>query len=139
MSTVFVGGWIVFMGYRLFTTGVFERAGDLKAAWGENHLELKQAAPGTIFALFGAAILAIAIYKGVSYEQTESSGVVPRIISVSADYGTPQHEEMMKMIETLIDGGDLDSDQKNQLLEWTRTKKTKIWAKEIWPSDDVTS
>lgn len=50
-----------YMGYRLFVRGLFANAGELKAAWGERKLVLKQAAPGTFFALFGAAIVMYSI------------------------------------------------------------------------------
>ena len=139
MSLVLVGGWIVFMGYRLFTTGMFESASDLKLAWGENYLVLKQAAPGTIFALFGAAILAFSIFKGVFYEQTESSGSVSQPMDFSNIFGSTHQDEMLALIETLIDGGDLDSDQKTKLLEWVNTKKTTIRAFKEPPSDENTS
>ena len=47
-----LGFGFAYLGYKLFVKGVYERAGELKAAWGDKNLVLKQAAPGTFFALF---------------------------------------------------------------------------------------
>jgi hypothetical protein len=46
------------MGYRLFKLGYFEKAGELKAAYGSNHLLVKQVAPGVFFAMLGALMVA---------------------------------------------------------------------------------
>lgn len=71
--TILVGCLIVYLGYRLFNVGIFQKAGELKAAWGERNLTLKQASPGTFFVLFGASIIAISIWRGVNISQTNSS------------------------------------------------------------------
>jgi hypothetical protein len=62
---IFIGLCFAYFGYSLFRRGVFERAGDLRAAWGERHLVLKQAAPGTFFALFGALVISASVWRGV--------------------------------------------------------------------------
>ncbi|MBS0261392.1 MAG: hypothetical protein JSS02_05500, partial [Planctomycetes bacterium] len=49
--------------------GVFERAGDLKAAWGDKHLTIKQAAPGTFFAVFGAIIVTVSLCRPVLFKE----------------------------------------------------------------------
>ena len=49
----------LYMGFRLFRLGFFEKAGDLKAAWGEHRLILKQAAPGSFFAVLGAVVMVV--------------------------------------------------------------------------------
>lgn len=56
------------MGYRLFVKGIWGHAGEMEAEFGDNKLILKKAAPGTFFALFGAIIVAITIYKGLEFE-----------------------------------------------------------------------
>ena len=77
ISTVAAGLAIVFMGYRLFRVGVFERAGDLKASWGEKALVLKQAAPGTFFALFGAFIICLSVSGGLKLNfPGENGGII---------------------------------------------------------------
>lgn len=63
IALLLVGALFAYMGYRLFIAGVYTHAGDLKAAWGEKYLMIKQAAPGTFFALFGAAIIIVSIVQ----------------------------------------------------------------------------
>jgi hypothetical protein len=60
------GALFVFLGYRLFKIGYFDRAGELHAAWGEKRIVLKQTAHGIFFALFGALVLGFAIWKPLS-------------------------------------------------------------------------
>lgn len=65
-ALIFVGLSFAYLGYKLFCAGVYEHAGDLRAAWGESNLILKQAAPGTLFALFGVAVIGISMFRGTS-------------------------------------------------------------------------
>ncbi|MHC4489601.1 MAG: hypothetical protein ACYSW7_10575 [Planctomycetota bacterium] len=55
------------MGYQLFSQGVFE-ASDVEAVWGDKKLLLKRAAPGTVFALFGACVVVFALWKAPSLD-----------------------------------------------------------------------
>lgn len=61
---VLVGLAFAYLGYSLFKIGVYEKAGELKAAWGDRNLALKQAAPGTFFALFGVIVVGISVMRG---------------------------------------------------------------------------
>lgn len=65
--SLIVGLGFAYMGYKLFLHGVFDKAGELQAAWGEKKLLLKQAAPGTFFSLFGTVIIVVALWKGLSF------------------------------------------------------------------------
>lgn len=77
-------------------SGVWGHAGELDAKLGDNKIVLKQAAPGTFFALFGTVIIAFTIVKGfdiktkvpiVSATQTNSSistYMSPNVQQVSA-------------------------------------------------------
>ena len=38
--TIGIGTLSIFWGYRLFIKGIFEKVGELKAAWGERNLSL---------------------------------------------------------------------------------------------------
>jgi hypothetical protein len=67
------------LGYRLFKIGYFEKAGELKAAWGNKNLSLKQVAPGVFFALFGAVIVAIGTWKPISFT---AQSLPPEIVGV---------------------------------------------------------
>jgi len=68
--TLLAGLLSIYLGYKLFRVGIYEKAGDLKATWGSSNLVLKQAAPGTFFALFGAAVISFGIWKGVSVQSS---------------------------------------------------------------------
>lgn len=59
-----VGLALAYMSYRLFLSGFFESAGELKAAWGEKRLAWKQAAPGTVFAILAAAVVVWSLCSG---------------------------------------------------------------------------
>src|SRR3990167_868577 len=72
--TIIVGLLIVYLGYRLFLAGVYEKAGDLRAAWGDKNLTLIQTAPGIFFALFGAVIIAVSLWCGIQIEQIYKTG-----------------------------------------------------------------
>lgn len=70
--TALIGLTFGYFGYRLFCLGVYVKAGELRAAWGERHLILKQAAPGTFFALFGTVITAAALLGGGDVERART-------------------------------------------------------------------
>ncbi|HYL91570.1 MAG TPA: hypothetical protein VEW69_00280 [Alphaproteobacteria bacterium] len=74
LATLLSGVAFAYMGYRLFLSGVFERAGQLEAAWGKDNLILKQAAPGTFFALFGCAIILMTVLRGFETRSTSRKG-----------------------------------------------------------------
>lgn len=75
--TIACGLVIVYFGFVLFRLGVYEKAGELKAAWGTKNLTLKQAAPGTFFALFGAGVIAVSVWKGVDFESVRTQAPPP--------------------------------------------------------------
>lgn len=65
LSVIAAGTACVYMGYRLFVLGVMPRDGSqIDAQAGEIRLSLKNAAPGTIFALFGAVIIGLMLWQG---------------------------------------------------------------------------
>jgi hypothetical protein len=66
-----------YMGFRLFMAGIFEKAGELEQLYGKEHLLLKQAAPGTFFALFGCAIILVTLMRGFRTETDSSLKPVP--------------------------------------------------------------
>lgn len=71
--TALSGLAIVYLGYLLFKIGVFEKPAELKASWGDKNLLLKQAAPGTFFALFGAAVIMASLWRGVTFDRSVPS------------------------------------------------------------------
>ena len=59
---------VCYFGFRLFILGIFTGAGDLSSQFQSTKLILKKAAPGTFFALFGAAVIGVSLWKGLEFE-----------------------------------------------------------------------
>lgn len=95
------GAFMFYLGYRLFTLGVFERAGDIKASWGENHLIVKQAAPGTVLAIAGAIVIGIGAFKQVEITR-----------------GTNLPKEVISVIAKVVGQEDLDQEDRTILIAW---------------------
>ncbi len=76
-----IGTVFAYMGYRLFSKGTFETS-DVEAVWSDRRLLLKRAAPGTVFALFGVAVIAIATYKPLSITEAKSAGINGDVLKV---------------------------------------------------------
>lgn len=57
-----------YLGYRLFGRGIFGDAGDLEATFKDNKILLKRAAPGTFFAVLGAAIAISTVWSHLSIQ-----------------------------------------------------------------------
>jgi hypothetical protein len=77
------GTFCVYLGYKLFVKGLFNEAGDLTASSGNKKLIIKKAAPGTFFALFGAIIISINVYRA-SYDHKSGIDFV-RVDSTKAN------------------------------------------------------
>lgn len=67
-ASLLVGLLFGYMGYRLFIAGIERPAGDLEASSGSSMIKVSRAAPGTFFALFGAAVIAATIFQGFDVE-----------------------------------------------------------------------
>ena len=74
VATLLVGLGLAYLGYNLFCKGVFEKAGDIEAKFGQRHLLVKQAAPGTFFALFGAIVMCVGLWRGINISSEFSRG-----------------------------------------------------------------
>lgn len=57
------GIFTVYLGFRLFVSGLAAHEGSLEAGIGGSNLKLGNIAPGTFFALFGAAIIATLVWR----------------------------------------------------------------------------
>ena len=64
---------VCFFGFRLFVLGIFTGAGDLNSQFQSTKLVLKKAAPGTFFALFGAAVIGVSLWQGLGFEKRSKS------------------------------------------------------------------
>ena len=67
-----VGLAFCYMGYRLFLVGIQKEEGNFELTWKEIQIKLIKAGPGTFYALFGAIIIAVTVYKGFSSTWSES-------------------------------------------------------------------
>ncbi|SEA19037.1 hypothetical protein [Microbulbifer marinus] len=74
ITSLLVGCVFAYMGYRLFMSGIWGHAGELETGFGDNRVVIKKAAPGTFFAVFGAVIIAITLYKGLEFETYRKGG-----------------------------------------------------------------
>ena len=68
VASLLVGLGFGYMGYRLFLAGIERPAGDLEASVGSRTFKLSRAAPGTFFALFGAAVITATVFQGFDVE-----------------------------------------------------------------------
>ena len=66
--SLLIGFGFGYMGYRLFLAGIQRPAGELEASSGSMKLKMSRTAPGTFFALFGAAIITATVYQGFDVE-----------------------------------------------------------------------
>ena len=73
LVSLLVGLISVYMGYNLFVKGIWGQAGDLDTKFGDNKVVLKNAAPGTFFALFGSVIIIVTLSKGLEFNKYSKS------------------------------------------------------------------
>lgn len=74
LSCLAVGALFCWLGYRLFTLGIWGTAGNLAANFKDIKLVLKSAAPGTFFAVLGAAIVIATVYQGINFNLKIANG-----------------------------------------------------------------
>jgi hypothetical protein len=68
LTCLMSGVLICFLGYRLFVLGIFRGAGELDSSLQNNKIILRKAAPGTFFALFGAMIVGVTVWRGLEFK-----------------------------------------------------------------------
>jgi hypothetical protein len=82
---------------------VLDREGELKALYGKGSLLLRRAAPGTFFALFGAIVVVVALFRGLEIRTGSSSSI---------DRPTRQ------LIEKAVAGQNLEPNERQALKQW---------------------
>jgi hypothetical protein len=82
LLSLLVGASFAYMGYRLFMAGIWGEAGDVEAQFKDNKIIVKRAAPGTFFALFGAIIICVTLYKGIQLNDAGSSSSTDGFIEI---------------------------------------------------------
>ncbi len=116
--TIIIGLIVIYFGYRLFRVGMYERAGELKAVWGNRYMAVRQAAPGTFFALFGALIIMISIWKGFSVEKSADGSSSIRDSSILGAFLNQYHSQLVGVLNKL---------SKNEPLTATDSVIVKNW------------
>jgi hypothetical protein len=119
------GAFICFLGYRLFTLGVFTAAGDLDAAFKDTKVVLKRAAPGTFFALFGAAVIGVTVWRGIEFYTTTQAGASAPITSVTDNRLKLKSVDTAKVIGALRSGSKLPEADLNEFLNYLHTLELK--------------
>jgi hypothetical protein len=99
-----IGTVFAFLGYKLFNKGVFAEGSDMNMVWGDRKLLLKRAAPGTMFALFGVLVIALATYKDITFEEKPSA---PKLTNDQQD-----------MFERLANNRFLQNSDREKLVNW---------------------
>lgn len=82
VAIILVGGVSIVLGYRLFVRGIFPSGGDdaggsLEAKLAGYEISMKNAAPGTFFALFGAIVIGAMIISSPPEFQMEQQSSQP--------------------------------------------------------------
>jgi hypothetical protein len=113
------GGLFEYLGYRLFVLGIYEKAGELKASWKGASLLVRQAAPGTFFALFGATIITVAVVRPAEFHNKQS--VTPTTLNAESAGGPEATDRAALATVKIALGPIVDKLQKGQPL----TKKDK--------------
>ena len=79
-----VGLAFAWMGYRLFVLGITEKSGDMELKGGSLFgVKITRAAPGTFFAVLGAAIVIYAVTQILQFSQTQATPARPRTTVVA--------------------------------------------------------
>jgi hypothetical protein len=86
LAVIGSGTFGMFLGYRLFHRGIDSKVESLDARGRGTRLAL-QAAPGTFFALFGASIVCIGVYRGMSTSHSYEG--VPQLAKAGAHNDLP--------------------------------------------------
>jgi hypothetical protein len=71
LAGVFIGGLAIYLGYRLFLKVPERREGEGRIKLLDASIVLSRIGPGVFFALFGAAVVALSLYKGVLVETAD--------------------------------------------------------------------
>lgn len=104
------GTFIVCLGYRLYTLGIFKSSGDIDATINNNRILLKRAAPGTLFVILGCAVIASAVTKGITVTyaaptaaaSTSPVQVEPTTIAGAGELDGARYLALAKAVNTLI-------------------------------------
>lgn len=111
LSIIGVGAVSIWLGYRLFVKGIYAAGGgggaELGAKVGETELTLKNAAPGTFFALFGVIVISVMLINSP-----------PEVIKKQSPVKGGEDEEQTKASTWIVRGSKEDSVDLLKLAAW---------------------
>ncbi|EGR1757708.1 hypothetical protein [Vibrio parahaemolyticus] len=90
------GVFVVYLGYKLFTKGIYGDTGQMSVDWNDTRIVLKRAAPGSLFAIFGAIIIAVTINSSASYS--------PKTNHISQLHETELIDKKDKLVKLIKEG-----------------------------------
>ena len=159
---VIIGGMSIYLGYRLFAHLPWRQdsAGEFKLPGGIS-IYLSRVGPGVFFALFGAAVVALSLYRAVTFTESAAttSGVEPNAPAITQEMGSTfvgvgpggvgpggQQLENLRLllkrditvlnsISADLDAGLDPAREADIQLALSRTKLTlmaRIWDEEVW-------
>ncbi len=129
LFTVLIGLSFAFLGYKLFCHGIYDKAGDLKATLGERYIILKEAAPGTFFALFGVVVISISLWRGIEIDINRTKTAIPNSSQSSRGnvFASPQLDSnILSIIEKTFKGQNLKENERKLLNQWLELEKEHI-------------
>jgi len=111
LAALAVGLVTIVLGYSLFTKGIFGPLANLEASKGGATMNLQNAGPGIFFALFGAAIIGFAVFKGMRFKSSKSSDsdndrFATNEVAVRAEY-----ENVLNSVNRLVRDGYVTDNQ----------------------------
>ena len=126
---IIAGVVVTYLGYKLFVLGIYQKAGELKAGWSGKSLALRQAAPGTFFALFGTAVVVVSLWRGIDINEIKkNSPEKPRLPEHIANEAKTDDGQISSIVDK-TKTGPLSPEDFKKLKEWITT--TTEWQREI--------
>lgn len=102
LCALIIGFLLVRLGYLLFCKGVYEKAGDLTAAFGKDlKITLRAAAPGIFFAFFGVSVAVYSLSRGVAFQD-----------------GFALEAPTAQILEKVVAGTSLEESERRALKDW---------------------
>lgn len=128
-----VATFLAWMGYRLFSLGVFQSSGDIDATFRDNRLILKRAAPGTLFLMFGTIVMIACIWRGFDSivtqgTETSQSTTVTHASGFSGPNDAVRMVRLAQAINTLAAG---ETGQQRQPEQRLALQMLREWREEM--------
>lgn len=139
LTCVVAGVFIVWMGYRLFTLGIFRSSGDVDVLFDKKaKILIKRGAPGTFFTLFGSLFLVVTVWKGLEVESakpsakaTASGTELEKATTVARGFGDGDRSKDLSIAQAMNTvteaiSSDLDTEAFKRAAQMLREERTAI-------------